>query len=236
MGVALKNLFRRLFSEGLNDVMESQILSMSAHLIKLQRYKAADSRLQTSNGRVGLEHRRNLCNEVSLCDKSAKHDVNYGTRYRKESTMSGNEWHHMLIAADSQSPSPTALGIDSGNLNVALLPQPQSTPTSSLVEYSMPERSFLQERLSECRIEFESLTTTLKNRYTSYAINRDFQDPTRTFSPIPGKKYKSGHKNKEAKKYYVGLGMPFSLDVLFGLSVSHPMTSLRLKYRINAIK
>lgn len=62
MGQILKNLFRRLESDGLTDHMESQILAMSAHLIEIQRAGAQGNVYQVPNEAPGK-----LCLSSSQC-------------------------------------------------------------------------------------------------------------------------------------------------------------------------
>ena len=137
---------------------------MSHHLIKLNRYISAKS--QKKEGKITLDKRSSsMCQEIVLVDKVKE------TNYRKRrDTESNSDW---FGNADPNSPSPSTPGEllagSSSTLNMLPGNQVQPTPTLSLVEYSMPERSFLQERTSECQLEFDSLSTSLKNRYSIYA-------------------------------------------------------------------
>ncbi|XP_058442985.1 phosphoinositide 3-kinase regulatory subunit 4 [Malaya genurostris] len=184
----IKHLFRRLSTEGLTDLIEAQLLAMSAHLIKLHRYKLAETRLPHSNGRIQINP--SLVRVVTLCDRASKNDPASKTKQRKSESDNPQEWQHMFTAIDSHSPSPTSPSNDSVGsvLNVTnLAPPTQPTPTSSLVEYSMPERTSMQERSAECRVEFERLVAKLKAKYATYALNKELRDPTLNASPLaPG--------------------------------------------------
>lgn len=112
-----------------------------------------------------------------MVDKHTKFDAR--KQRKTESETLNSEWHHMFGGID-QIASPSSPSNDSTAL-VGLANSPassatniQATPTSSLVEYSMPERSFLQERSSECRNDLESLRTKVKSRYQILASTRDF--------------------------------------------------------------
>lgn len=98
-----------------------------------------------------------------------------------------SEWHHMFTAMDNQSNTPPSPSGDSGtspNSPQSVGMQIQQTPSSSLVEYSMPEKNSCQERISDCRRDMEFLTQKLKNRYATLAANRNY-DPASYYSPIP---------------------------------------------------
>ncbi|XP_055523812.1 phosphoinositide 3-kinase regulatory subunit 4 [Wyeomyia smithii] len=187
MTTQMKNLFRRLTNEGLTEQIESQLLAMSAHLIKLHRYKLAETRLPHNNGRITLSP--TVIREVPLCERTNKIDLNAGkSKQCKSESENPQEWQHMFTAVDSHSPSPTSPSNDSvaSVLTVTnLAPPTQPTPTSSLVEYSMPERTAMQERSAECRVEFENLIAKQKARYASYAVNRELRDPLMNASPLP---------------------------------------------------
>lgn len=186
MNTALRNLFRRLIAEGLTDLAETQLLSMSAHLIKLNRYKSGEAnRSQITDGKICLDMKPLYGKELILGDRLKSLSLNNMKRRKNNSETQNSEWQHMFGNMEAQSPSPSS-PIDTGshlNVNLAVSPHIQPTPTSSLAEYSMPERSFMQERSSECRLEFESLATTLKNRYSTYATNRDISETLTTQYP-----------------------------------------------------
>lgn len=180
-------LFRRLSSESLNDLVETQLLSLKSYLIKLNKYKAAENK-RNSDGKICLADKTNILNEYSMIDKTTKFDAT--KKHRKIETENLNsEWHHMFgggggggacVGGPDQITSPSSPSNDStalcglGNSPASSATNIQATPTSSLVEYSMPERSFLQEQLSECRKELESLRNKVKNRYQILASTKDF--------------------------------------------------------------
>ncbi|CRK88989.1 CLUMA_CG002618, isoform A [Clunio marinus] len=165
MTQAMRNFFRRLSStEDLNDLVELQLLSMGNHLIKMARYRAHDNKKSSRDGRIKLE-RKDSCylHELALVDKLTKVD-SQGRKHRVSESASA-DW---LLNADFQSPSSASPMPDAISLNAQPI---QATPTLSLVEYSMPERSFHQERLSECRLELDQLTNQLKMKYSTSLRN-----------------------------------------------------------------
>uniref|UniRef100_A0A1B0CEG3 non-specific serine/threonine protein kinase n=1 Tax=Lutzomyia longipalpis TaxID=7200 RepID=A0A1B0CEG3_LUTLO len=190
-GTAIRNLFRRLNAEGLTDLAEKQLLAMESHIVKMNKYKLAEPK-SLSDGRMTFSRKMGIAHEVELLEKTHKADANAARKTRKvDVDMAMNsEWQHMFGVLDINSVSPSSPSNESGaSVGVVSTPpmvntQVQPTPTSSLVEYSMPERSFLQERLSECRLDLEALQTKMKTEHSVMALNRDY-DPFAYYAPIP---------------------------------------------------
>lgn len=148
----------------MNDLVELQLLSMSNHLLKIARYKQHDTR--SRDGRVQLDRNNvTFLHELILADKnSMKIDASginlaSGVRKHRVSESASADWlnpdfHH---SPSSASPMPDTLSLNA-----------QPTPTLSLVEYSMPERGFHQERVAECRSELDQLCQRLKGNERKY--------------------------------------------------------------------
>lgn len=172
----LSQLIRRLSAtEGLNDLVELQLLSMSVHLVKLGRYKTHEAKKVSHDGRIQLDRRNtSFLHEMTLIEKNSKAE-NQGRKHQVSESASA-DW--LLNAADFHSPSSTSPMPDAISLNAQPI---QATPTLSLVEYSMPERSFHQERLAECRLELDQLCNQLKVKYSSN-LGRE---PTEIQSTVP---------------------------------------------------
>lgn len=140
--------------------MELQLLSMSVHLIKMARYRAHESKKGSRDGRVQLERRdTSFLHEMTLVEKNTKAE-GQGRKHRVSESASA-DW---LLNAEFHSPSSASPMPDTISLNAQPI---QATPTLSLVEYSMPERSFHQERFAECRIELDQLCNQLKGKYST---------------------------------------------------------------------
>uniref|UniRef100_A0A182P1N3 non-specific serine/threonine protein kinase n=1 Tax=Anopheles epiroticus TaxID=199890 RepID=A0A182P1N3_9DIPT len=225
---AIRQLLRRLTTEGLTEQIEEQLLAMSVHLRKLHHYKLAETRLSHQpSGRIVLDHYPDVMGEVplaadtplakgvpvvgavgatALADQHSKPPG--GRTARKSESDSAQDWQHMLSAIDSHSPSPTsptsgehpgvgtgmpaptvaATGASIPLAAAAALPPTghHSTPTSSLVEYSLPERTTgTQERLSDCRVEMEALVTKLRTRFAAYQRQRELRESTSASTPLP---------------------------------------------------
>ncbi|XP_049286740.1 phosphoinositide 3-kinase regulatory subunit 4 [Anopheles funestus] len=132
-----------------------------------------------------------------------------GRAARKSESDSAQDWQHMLSAIDSHSPSPTSPTGSELTVAGAVIPAPtvaatgasvpmaaaasvlpptvhHSTPTSSLVEYSLPERTTgYQERMSDCRLEMEALVTKLRTRFATYQRQRELRESNQTMPPLP---------------------------------------------------
>uniref|UniRef100_A0A182J607 non-specific serine/threonine protein kinase n=1 Tax=Anopheles atroparvus TaxID=41427 RepID=A0A182J607_ANOAO len=133
MPPAVQQLFRRLQTELLTEEIEEQLLSMSAHLVKLHRYRLAETRsAQQPSGRISLDYFPDVMGEVPLGvelgsgpgTKGASgtgptgvlitgppHEgaKGGGTRGNARSESdSAQDWQHMLGAIDSHSSSPNS--------------------------------------------------------------------------------------------------------------------------------
>ncbi|XP_053678461.1 phosphoinositide 3-kinase regulatory subunit 4 [Anopheles nili] len=179
----IQQLLRRLTTEGLTEHIEEQLLAMSEHLLKLHRYKIAETRnSQQQSGRIVLDHYPDVMGEVSLAGDSTNSLVK-GTASRQSGGAgdAGTVVPAPMVAATGASVPITA---------IAALPATahHTTASSSLVEYSLPERtSGYQERLSDCRMEMEALVTKLRTRYATYQRQRELRETNVTTSPLaPG--------------------------------------------------
>lgn len=164
----------------MNDLVELQLLSMSNHLLKIARYKQHDNR-SSRDGRVQLD-RNNITflHELVLADKipsksdgSQQINLATGRKYRISESASADwlnsDFHH----SPSNTPMPDTISLNA-----------QPIPSLSLVEYSMPERGFHQERSAECRIELDQLFQQLKGKYSKSLPSRSSPSTDSNCSPI----------------------------------------------------
>lgn len=141
----------------------------------MSRYRAHENRHASRDGRIVLDRcDTTFLHEMTLLDKQLKAE-NLGRKHRISESASA-DW---LLNADFHSPSSTSPMPDTISLNAQPI---QATPTISLVEYSMPERSFHQERLAECRMELEQLCNQLKVKYST-SLTREASDVQSTVPP-----------------------------------------------------
>ncbi|XP_055384778.1 phosphoinositide 3-kinase regulatory subunit 4 [Condylostylus longicornis] len=189
MNTAIKNLFRRLSSEGLTEFVELQLLSMQTFLIKLNKYKNIESK-HAKNGQINLRRKNINCHEFPL--RGEKWLQNDGIARKLRVPDSGNDniaphtnlnWQHI---DEHRASIPPSLSHESIYLNNQAAPPNQCviTPNSALFEYSLPERNFWQEHSSECRQQLDKLKTKFKSRYSALASNQEYDTP-RFCSPIP---------------------------------------------------
>ena len=131
----------------------------------MARYRAHETRQPSRDGRVQLDRKDfSFLHEIALVEKSTKAEIQ-GRKHRISESASV-DW---LMNPEFHSPSSTSPMPDTISLNAQPI---QATPTLSLVEYSMPERSFHQERLAECRLELDQLCHQLKVKHSS-SLARD---------------------------------------------------------------
>lgn len=115
-----------------------------------------------------------------------------------------SDWHHMFTIDQSATPSPpTNESVGIGNSPLSSATHMPTTPSSSLVEYSMPERSFLQEKTSQCRKELEALQKRIKMRYQQMSSIQDFDSSIYVKDLIPNWRLKGTlvahlHEHKSA--------------------------------------
>lgn len=145
---------------------------MKSYLMKFSKYRGQVDTKSSQNGKIILSKKDVVCHEYPLNDKILKSDGS--TRRRRVIDGGGGElatnmeWQHIFAGGagsgggvntgvgpgDAHSPgaasspsndstSPIVAGSPPGTTGT----QVQPTPTSSLVEYSMPERNFWQGKL-----------------------------------------------------------------------------------------
>lgn len=151
----------------MTEAVERQLLYMKQFLLKLNKYKNQD--IQSSpNGRIVLNKRDVIAHQIPLFDKPSKPD---GKRVRSQNSESNTnlEWQHIhghIPVASSPSNDSHNSATIAGSPPAGSVPQQAA---SSLVEYSMPDRNFWQERTSECKANLENLTQKMKTQYTALA-------------------------------------------------------------------
>lgn len=148
-------LFRRLSSESMTDLVEMQLLSMKSYLLKLNKYKSVEVKREC-DGKILLDRRPDICHEYVMIDKN--HSPDSRSRSNKSDETSNSDWHHMYTL-DQQSAMTSSPSGESGNgggtgggngggsttgCAGSAVSSTTHIPSSSLVEYSMPEKSFVQ--------------------------------------------------------------------------------------------
>lgn len=133
----LSQFFRRISCEGLNDTVEKQILSMKSSILKLNKYlKKVDTDEYSTNGKIFIDSKLEIGRELVLVDSKKQLISN-----RKSDADNSNlDWQRMYAHSD-QSTSPLS---DYHAGGVGSSAHYNDTPSTSLVEYSMPEKNFIQ--------------------------------------------------------------------------------------------
>lgn len=139
--------------------------------MKLNKYLGKNASDKTPpNGRISIDNFVEVINEIPLSENKRP------TNARKsENDTINSDWQRMFVTnqektSSSSSPMTDYHSSGSGHVN--------DTPSTSLVEYSMPEKNFIQERTSDCKKELNSLQNNLKREYlilkstTDLAINK----------------------------------------------------------------
>ncbi|XP_070507478.1 phosphoinositide 3-kinase regulatory subunit 4 [Chironomus tepperi] len=162
---SMRTFFRRLASiEGMSDLVEMQLLSMNHHLIKMAKYRSHERKSQRIvDGRIQLDKNHiNHLHEFMLSDKmTGKNEAVTTGRKHRISESASVDW-----ILNQEFPS-----ISQPDTNAQ--PIITQTPNLSLVEFSMPERSFQQERLAECRVELDQLFQRLKAKHTKTTVRHE---------------------------------------------------------------
>ncbi|XP_022220830.2 phosphoinositide 3-kinase regulatory subunit 4 [Drosophila obscura] len=169
MGQTLRNLFRRLTSEGLTDLIEMQLLAMKPFLISL-KHKASQDLDDTAsgNGRIVVSRKQVACHEYPLADKAIKMPA-------ENRSSEGHAPAMVSPASDAVATplGPGGMGGSPATGGMALgVPTTTVSAATSLGEYTMPERNCWLERSSECRKDLETLTQKIKSRYNVLAISQ----------------------------------------------------------------
>lgn len=132
--------FRRISCEGLTELAEKQILSMKSSIIKLNKYlrKAPSaekySTKEAINGKIFIDSKVDIGKELILVDNKKQPLAN------RKSDVENGDWQRMFSHSDKSSTSPMCDYISAGVSSTHF----SDTPSTSLVEYSMPEKNFIQ--------------------------------------------------------------------------------------------
>ncbi|XP_013182356.1 PREDICTED: phosphoinositide 3-kinase regulatory subunit 4 isoform X1 [Papilio xuthus] len=166
MGQQLKNLFRRLASDGMSEHVENQLLAMSAHLIKIQ--SSTTQHITEAPGRLVLSSSSiSRCVQLEPAAVEPHSDKLYNTQPRRSQKTSlsqeahmNTEWQHMFGHSQEQSTTKSSeqlaqCGGVSGAPTVAQPAHSQMGHSASYVQYSM----------APCRIELRNLTARMQQKY-----------------------------------------------------------------------
>lgn len=129
--------FRRILGEGLTELAENQLISMKSSIMKLNKNLKKSQNKSSTNGKIAIDSTLEVGQELILVD-SKRHMANRST----DTDSMNSEWPRLF--AHTEKPS-------SSDYHSAATSNPHftETPTTSLVEYSIPEKNFIQGKIRE---------------------------------------------------------------------------------------
>lgn len=131
---------RRISLEGLTELAERQLLSLKSYLVKLNKYLSkTPTDKYSNNGRIFIDNKLEVGQQLALVEKKRS-----STSRKSDNDAMNSEWQRMFSNQEKTTTAPStpmsdyhgASGMAGGHVN--------DTPSTSLVEYSMPEKNFIQ--------------------------------------------------------------------------------------------
>ncbi|XP_047035131.1 phosphoinositide 3-kinase regulatory subunit 4 [Helicoverpa zea] len=172
MGQQLRNLFRRLASDGMTEHVENQLLAMSAHLIKIQG--SSTQHITEAPGRLVLA--KGMSRAVQLdcmphvdCDAHSRRS--HKTSVSHETHMN-TEWQHMFGQSHEQHSRVSESAAQSQPLSAggAASPAMSVPPQHSQLGHSA---SYVQYSMAPCRVELRDLTARMQQKYQKSLRSHD---------------------------------------------------------------
>ncbi|XP_012287746.1 phosphoinositide 3-kinase regulatory subunit 4 isoform X2 [Orussus abietinus] len=181
MSTSLRNLFRRLTSESMTEVVEDQLLVMKPHLIKINKYRnaveAKNHASKQTDGKLELNTMKDkVRHHIVVLYPDTKGDMGlhaYKKMDRRTSDTAAayatmnQEWrtmfaahesaqHSSIKASDMMGSGGSSQSIHGGDIHLS--PQHSLTDMNSINDHSLHERSYIQYRCAPCRLEVRQLT------------------------------------------------------------------------------
>lgn len=135
---------RRISLEGLTELAERQLLSLKSYLLKLNKYLSkTPTDKYSNNGRISIDNKLEVGQQLALVEKKRTSNSR-----KSDNDAMNSEWQRMFSNQEKTATAPStpmsdyhgAGGMASGHVN--------DTPSTSLAEYSMPEKNFIQGTLA----------------------------------------------------------------------------------------
>nr|CAD7589508.1 unnamed protein product [Timema genevievae] len=206
--VVLRNLFRRLISEGMTDAVEDLVLLQAQHLKKIQVYSnildgktggyKADGKIELSNLKTPLP-----CHTIPLLPLNmTKTEITAALQARKNQRLKkvsaqdshigamNEEWQHMFGTTEQHSPSPRLS--DTGSISPpggSMVADPHVSPQRSFdTDHSLHEHSYIQYRFAPCRLELRQLAQRKQELHSIAVKGREWTEQAawRPALPPPG--------------------------------------------------
>ncbi|KDR14050.1 phosphoinositide 3-kinase regulatory subunit 4 isoform X2 [Zootermopsis nevadensis] len=205
---ALKNLFRRLSSQGMTDFVEEQLLSMSWHIKKIHRHRIGSDTNKAANrmpdGKIDLLSLKVPvpCHSIVLQPLSKPDNMASLIHARKVQrtrrsvvasdshlTTMNEEWQHMF-GGTPESHSQHRLS-DTGSMSppngTSAVGDIYASPQHSIDtdHTSLHERSYIEYRSAPCRSELQELSRRKQELHTVAVRGREWAEQVAWRSPMP---------------------------------------------------
>ncbi|EEB17192.1 Phosphoinositide 3-kinase regulatory subunit, putative [Pediculus humanus corporis] len=197
--ISIPSIFRRLISEGMNDLVEDQLISMGKHLLKMHKHKMffnddKQINLSETNGKLDLSllnvtinsHCVNLKTDVQKefqdANKKRMDKCNRLSPELHSNIGMNSEWQHMFGTGDMAATQISKTTITSSNLEVP------SSPLYSLIsdtDQSLHEKSYIQYRCAPCKSELRKLISRKQEMYFKTSRARELAEQTAWGPHIP---------------------------------------------------
>lgn len=118
--------------EGLTESNENQLLSMKSSIVKLNKNLKKSQADSTISGKIAIDSTLEIGRELTLIDSKRQLPNRMG-----DTDATNAEWPRLFAHGD-KSAAGDYHGTGASN------PHFTETPTTSLVEYSLPEKNFIQ--------------------------------------------------------------------------------------------
>ncbi|XP_026728323.1 phosphoinositide 3-kinase regulatory subunit 4 isoform X2 [Trichoplusia ni] len=178
MGQQLRNLFRRLASDGMTEHVENQLLAMSAHLIKIQG--SSTQHITEAPGRLVLQNTcisRAVQLDTGSADNMQHVDKMYASQNRRthktsvsHETHMNTEWQHMFGQSHEQHSRVAESSVAGGMAGGAGSQAMSTAPHHSQLAHSA---SYVQYSMAPCRVELRDLTARMQQKYQKSLRSHD---------------------------------------------------------------
>lgn len=139
-----KQFFRRILGDGLTELAENQLLSMRSSIMKLSSNLKKSQNDSSASGKIAIDSTLEVGRELLLIDNKR----NMLSRI-SETDSFNNDWPRRFTQTDKTQ--------SSDNHATATSNQTYETPTTSLADYSIPEKNFIQGEIRRKLIRLKHL-------------------------------------------------------------------------------
>uniref|UniRef100_A0A1B6DEI4 non-specific serine/threonine protein kinase n=1 Tax=Clastoptera arizonana TaxID=38151 RepID=A0A1B6DEI4_9HEMI len=194
----LRNLFSRLYSDGMTEKVEDQLLSMARHLHKIHRHTINVEPKPVSSGKIDLGSLRNpvQCHAAMLSHPNHnKTETSLSTvsrrggpeDYNQLSVAMNEEWRHMFGVSEAVASSKQTDSIGKLSASTVFYTESQNTIYKSIVdtEYLNVQESYIQCRYAPCKLELQKLISRKEELYTMVVRAQEWAEHEAWVPPLP---------------------------------------------------